>query len=190
LNSTNGKPWPTRDDRGYQRLNYSSINKAATGGVNNINSQSRVFYNRRSRRYPYRSRGQQGKAIYALTWCSLLAVFNGWRSFVSPFSCPDFIASYISVRFVPISEHCSHQYLMTFQIVVFALIAMAYHVMLDQTWNPLGWTRRFNQDLEHPEPVAVIRRPRAGKLDLPNKEQILTGENAWQIGSFVWSWLR
>jgi hypothetical protein len=67
---------------------------------------------------------------------------------------------------------------------------MAYHVMLDQTWNPLGWTRRFNQDLEHPEPVAVIRRPRAGKLDLPNKEQILTGENAWQIGSFVWSWLR
>lgn len=35
--------------------------------------------------------------MYGLAGCSLLAIFNGWRAFVTPFSLPDFIASYISV---------------------------------------------------------------------------------------------
>jgi hypothetical protein len=73
---------------------------------------------------------------------------------------------------------------------VFAIITMAYHVMLDQTWNPLQWQRRHDPDLQHPEPITVTRRPRAGKLELPNEEEVLTRENAWAIWTFVWAWIK
>jgi amino acid transporter len=55
-------------------------------------------YDRKGKRYPYRSWGQPLKAYVGFGGCSLLVMFNGWRSFVTPFSVPDFIASYISVR--------------------------------------------------------------------------------------------
>jgi hypothetical protein len=58
--------------------------------------------------YPYQSWGQWLKASIALVCCTLLAIFNGWRSFISPFSRPDFIASYISVR-KHIFSHTSDQ---------------------------------------------------------------------------------
>jgi hypothetical protein len=79
---------------------------------------------------------------------------------------------------------------MNLQMVAFALITMSYHVMLDQTWNPFRWTRRINQELENPDPVSVARRPRAGKLKLPEEKEILSIQNAKALGGFIWSWMR
>jgi hypothetical protein len=67
---------------------------------------------------------------------------------------------------------------------------MAYHVMLDQTWNPLRWERRLDLDLQHPEPVSVTRRPRVGRLALPNEEELLNRENAWALLSFIGAWMK
>jgi amino acid transporter len=47
--------------------------------------------------YPYKSHGQYIRAFYGLTGCALFVAFNGWRSFVPPFTPPDFLASYINV---------------------------------------------------------------------------------------------
>ena len=58
-------------------------------------------FNRDNRRYPYRSHGQYARAWYALIGCSLLATFNGWLSFTTPFDVQDFFASYISVTYPP-----------------------------------------------------------------------------------------
>lgn len=53
-----------------------------------------------TRTYPYRSNWQPLRACYALFGCTMMIVFNGWRS-ISPFSAPDFVASYISVCACP-----------------------------------------------------------------------------------------
>jgi hypothetical protein len=77
-----------------------SIDRAANGENLSINEGqgSRAPYDRTGPDYPYQSWGQWLKATIGLVCCTLLAIFNGWRSFVSLFSRPDFIASYISVR--------------------------------------------------------------------------------------------
>ncbi|TVY83805.1 Lysine/arginine permease [Lachnellula suecica] len=78
---------------------YDCIDKASTGRIEKVNhaEQDLQAFNRRNRHYPFKSRGQWLKASYGLVGCCLLAFFNGWRSFVSPFSAADFVASYISV---------------------------------------------------------------------------------------------
>ena len=54
-------------------------------------------YRRKGPQYPYQSHGQWLRAAYALFATIVLALFNGWRTFVPPFEKDDFIASYISV---------------------------------------------------------------------------------------------
>ncbi|KAF2253623.1 hypothetical protein BU26DRAFT_410135, partial [Trematosphaeria pertusa] len=79
---------------------YRQVNAAATGKLDedlNLTPEMRNFYKRASRQYPYRSHLQWIRAAYACTGCILLALFNGWRTFVSPFSAKDFVASYIAI---------------------------------------------------------------------------------------------
>ena len=60
--------------------------------------QDRRAYNRKDyTRYPYKSHWQTFRAWYGLVSCSLLVLFNGWRSVMPPASANNFIPSYISV---------------------------------------------------------------------------------------------
>jgi amino acid permease len=47
--------------------------------------------------YPYKSHLQTFRAWYGLVTCSLLVLFNGWRSVIPPGSIDDFVPSYINV---------------------------------------------------------------------------------------------
>jgi hypothetical protein len=64
----------------------------------NLTPEMRNMYKRSAKQYPYRSHLQWIRAVYALVGCVLMATFQGWRTFVSPMSGKDFVASYIAVR--------------------------------------------------------------------------------------------
>ena len=59
--------------------------------------ENRSAFNRDDEQYPYRTHGQLFRTYYGLTFCILLILFNGWRSFLVPFQTKDFIVSYIGV---------------------------------------------------------------------------------------------
>jgi amino acid transporter len=86
-----------------------SIRRAAEGDsatdLKILPGQDPNDYDRKGQKYPYKSWGQPLKAWVGFGGCSLLVMFNGWRSFVTPFSVADFIASYISVRAFSSSHH-------------------------------------------------------------------------------------
>jgi amino acid transporter len=75
------------------------MNAAAQGEDEEVGKDTEITrdYRRRGKQYPYRSHGQWMRATYGLTATLILAFFNGWRCFISPFSSNDFVASYISV---------------------------------------------------------------------------------------------
>ena len=83
---------------------YHRIKEAA----NDPTLENRSAFNRDDKQYPYRTHGQLARAYYGLAFCILLIVFNNWRAFVPPFNTPDFIASYIGVRFLPIPKYILH----------------------------------------------------------------------------------
>jgi len=151
---------------------YVCIDKATTGQIQSLNytAQDLQAYNRHNRHYPFKSRGQWLKACYGILGCALLAFFNGWRSFVTPFSSADFIASYISIP-------------------VFCCIVAAYHVKLDG-WNPKQWSFRNSRELLQPPPEVVLREDRVGSLRLPNSTKLFSRENALPFLKWVWAWLK
>ncbi|KAI9684416.1 MAG: hypothetical protein M1829_002226 [Trizodia sp. TS-e1964] len=53
------------------------------------------IYDRSLDSYPFRSKFQPFTAIFGLSACSLLVIFNGWASFLSPFTAADFIGAYL-----------------------------------------------------------------------------------------------
>jgi amino acid transporter len=76
------------------------MNAAAEGQCDaelNLTPEMRNFYKRSAKQYPYRSHLQWIRAVYGLVGCSLLALVQGWRTFIAPMSVRDFIASYIAV---------------------------------------------------------------------------------------------
>lgn len=79
----------------------SRINKAACGFKDedlNLTPEMRFQYNRENKRqYPYRSHLQWLRALYALVFCLLMILFQGWTTLVRPVSGADFVASYIAV---------------------------------------------------------------------------------------------
>ncbi|CAG8959036.1 hypothetical protein HYFRA_00012197 [Hymenoscyphus fraxineus] len=163
---------------------FQSIQKAAAGqddAVNNAGIDPQA-YNRRSRTYPYMSRGQWAKAAYGSIGCSLLVIFNGWQSFVTPFSAPDFVAAYISIP-------------------IFVLIVMTYHIRLDG-WDPRGWRRSQSTAtrLTYPPPRTVPRTASRSHLQKRNSknappvppkskasEFLSTGLN---FGQWIWKWIK
>jgi amino acid transporter len=79
------------------------MNAAAQGEDEEIGKDKEITrdYKRKGSQYPYKSHGQWLRASYALSATLILAFFNGWRSFIPPFSGNDFVASYISVSYSP-----------------------------------------------------------------------------------------
>lgn len=76
------------------------INALACGereGHLSILPDMRNQYKRSAKRYPYRSHLQWIRALYGLVFCSLMIIFQGWRTLIPPATIQDFVASYISV---------------------------------------------------------------------------------------------
>ena len=137
-----------------------------------VQTDEGVLLNRNARDYPYKSHIQWLRAAYALCGCVVLAIFNRWRSFLKPFSPPDFIASYISVA-------------------IFIVLVAAYHVKAEREWNPFRWSRRATMDIDNP--VATREkdmRKRRGRLHRANRKTFLCRENARRMLEFVWVWLK
>ncbi|KAF2466167.1 uncharacterized protein BDR25DRAFT_238012, partial [Lindgomyces ingoldianus] len=86
---------------------YKRIKLAAGGQDPTVDQHLARAFDRDNRRYPYKSRGQYMRALYALFGSLLVCLFNGWRSFVSPMSIPDILVAYISVRSPQSHSFCS-----------------------------------------------------------------------------------
>src|SRR2546430_17122901 len=74
--------------------NFSTVNGDPDEDVN-VTTNEGTFLNRNANDYPYKSHLQWLRAAFGLSSCLLLILFNGWRSFLPPFSHADFIASYL-----------------------------------------------------------------------------------------------
>ena len=128
--------------------------------------------NRNASDYPYKTHLQSARAAYGLLGCFLVLLFNGWKSFLSPFSSPDFFASYTN-------------------IFVFVFLISAYHIKDMQGWNPLKWSRRVTMDINNPTVTREkdIRR-RKGRLHRANTKKVFCKENAQGVLEYLWTWLK
>jgi amino acid transporter len=143
----------------------------------------RSLYQRTSKQYPYRSHLQWIRAAYALTGCTLLIFFQGWRTLVSPIQTQDFVASYIA-------------------IVLFFVITIAYFIK-DRGFHPRNW-RKLTVNfigLESVGPIAVSKeviaehckfcdaKHKRGHLKLPDRN-LFTRRNSRALVEWVWVWLK
>ena len=126
-------------------------------------------YDRESKRYPYKSHLQWLRAVYGLTGCVLMTLFNGWTSVLSPRNPKDFVASYISV-------------------FVFIALVIVYHVK-EEGINPLSWTRNTSNDLTNVVSVAKPHR-RKGKFHRVDKDKALTKNNIKAFFEVIWVWMK
>src|SRR5213595_803659 len=126
-----------------------------------------TFLNRNASDYPYKSHLQWLRAAYGLSGCLLLMLFNGWRSFLPPFSHADFISSYLSIP-------------------IFIVLVAGYHVKDEHKWNPLRWTRRVTMDIQNPLSTREKNiNLRKGQLHRANKETLLCWENFVRVIKFI-----
>jgi amino acid permease len=108
-------------------LSYINFYHRIKAAAEDHTLENRSAYNRDDKQYPYRTHGQLFRAYYGFIFGTLLILFNNWRAFVTPFSLPDFIASYVGI------------------LAFFALIA-AYHIKSDG-WNPMKWRRNASMQM-------------------------------------------
>ncbi|KAH8671349.1 amino acid permease-domain-containing protein [Xylariales sp. PMI_506] len=153
---------------------FRSIKAASEGLDENIDNKDspevRQLYDREHPQYPYKSHGQYIRACYALFGCTVLVLFNGWRTFVPPMSVNDFIACYIA-------------------LLLFALIVIFYQIKF-WGWNPLRWQRRATNELQIPRPMIATSMPRRGQLALVDTDNLFIKENVKQFGNWIWVWLK
>jgi yeast amino acid transporter len=137
-----------------------------------VKSTTGAVLNRNSSTYPYKSHLQWVRAAYCVVGFFLLVLFNGWRSFLYPFSPPDFIASYISIS-------------------LFIVITVLYHIKDEREWNPFKWTRRVTMDIQNPTVTRERNMElRKGRLHRVNKQTLFCRENAVRFLEFLWVWLK
>ncbi|KAF2702785.1 amino acid transporter [Pleomassaria siparia CBS 279.74] len=165
---------------------YRQINAVAKGKLDdelNITPEMRSVYKRASHQYPYRSHLQWIRAAYALTGCTLLIIFQGWRTLVPPTQGKDFIASYIP-------------------IVLFLLLTLGYFVK-DRGFSPRNWGFLAVKlhGLEAVGPIVVsanvLAEPcafcgakhRRGHLRFPDKAMFTLG-NFRALMEWIWVWLK
>jgi amino acid transporter len=165
---------------------YKQINAAARGDLDeelNLTQEMRTYYNRSAPRYPYKTHLQWLRAAYALTGCLLFLIFQGWRTFLTPFSAKDFVASYIP-------------------IVLFLVLSAAYFVRRNG-FRPGDWQPRAMglTDFDTVGPILVslesIEEPcgfcgaehRRGYLRFADKE-IFTRRNVCAFLEWFWTWLK
>ncbi|KAI8633816.1 amino acid permease-domain-containing protein [Xylariaceae sp. FL1651] len=153
---------------------FRSLQAAAEGTDENIDNKDdpnvRRLYDRQNPQYPYRSHGQWLRAVYALFGCSVLVLFNGWRTFSPPFSAGDFVACYIG-------------------IILLIAITVLYQIKF-WGWNPRNWQRRATNELQIPRPEIATSVPRRGQLALVDTDNLFLWENAKLFGRWLWVWLR
>lgn len=137
-----------------------------------VHTDTGTVLNRNAGDYPYKSHLQWARAMYGFIACVLVLFFSGWKSFLTPFSPPDFFATYMNV-------------------FVFFFLISAYHIKDQQGWNPLKWSRRVTMDVNNP---TVTRekdfRHRKGPLHRANKKKVFCKENAARVGEFIWTWTK
>lgn len=171
----------------------------------NITPDIRYQWNRSNKKhYPYRSHLQWIRALYALVFCLLLLIFQGWRTVVSPFATEDFVAGYIAVWFLfkllqpPLSSNADQP----FQIPIFLFLSAAYFFKT-RGFNPGRWYIRAERlaGLEAVGPVVVPdpseraackhcgMRHRRGTLAWPRGEG-LGKQKTMAILEWVWAWLK
>ncbi|RWA09831.1 hypothetical protein EKO27_g5272 [Xylaria grammica] len=135
---------------------------AAEGRDENIDNKDdpgvRRLYDRQNPQYPYRSHGQWLRAAYALFGCSVLILFNGWRTFSPPFSAGDFVACYIG-------------------IILLIFLTILYQIKF-WGWNPRNWQRRATNELQIPRPEIATSVPRRGQLALVDTDNLFIWQNA------------
>ncbi|KAI1336878.1 hypothetical protein F5Y15DRAFT_418446 [Xylariaceae sp. FL0016] len=153
---------------------FNSIKAAAEGRDESIDNKDdpevRRLYDRDHPQYPYRSHAQWLRAVYAVFGCTMLILFNGWRTFVSPMSVSDFVACYIA-------------------IIVLIAIVMLYQVKF-WGWNPLNWRRRATNELQIPRPEIATSVPRRGELALLDTDNLFIRKNMRQFVRWIWVWLK
>lgn len=137
-----------------------------------ISTPDGQFLNRNASDYPYKSHGQWLRAAYAFTGCTLLVLFNGWRSFLNPFSDADFLAAYLAVP-------------------IFVVIVALYHVKDEPEWLPWTWGVRRTMDIANPvETREKDPERRKGRLHRDNRDLVWCWENVGAFIAWVWVWLK
>ncbi|KAI1425703.1 amino acid permease-domain-containing protein [Xylaria sp. FL1777] len=153
---------------------FRSLKAAAEGRDENIDNKDdpgvRQLYDRQNPQYPYRSHGQWLRAVYGLFGCSVLVLFNGWRTFSAPFSAGDFVACYIG-------------------IVLLVVLTALYQIKF-WGWNPRNWQRRATNELQIPRPEIATSVPRRGQLALVDTDNLFIWENVKIFGRWLWVWLK
>jgi len=165
----------------------------------NLTPEMRNMYKRSAKQYPYRSHLQWIRAVYALVGCVLMATFQGWRTFVSPMSVKDFVASYIAVSsFLLVCTSC--HWLCRSQIPLFLVLGLGFFFKT-RGFAPKYWRTRASHlnglDSVGPVVVEAINSPckvcgarhRRGYLKLP-KKRLLTVGNVKAVGEWIWVWLK
>ncbi|KAK0636733.1 amino acid permease-domain-containing protein [Bombardia bombarda] len=147
----------------------------------NITPEIRCQYDRNyQQQYPYRSHLQWLRAGYALVFCILMILFQGWRTFVPPFSSADFVASYIS-------------------IVIFFTLSAAYFLRT-RGFNPRNWHRLAQKlhGLDAIGPIVAVdpqpcqfcgQRHRRGRLSFPDGDGNHK-QKAKAVLEWIWVWLK
>lgn len=165
---------------------YRQINAAARGDLDddlNITLEMRNNYRRTSNQYPYRSHLQWIRAAYAITGCTLLILFQGWRTLIPPIQTKDFVASYIA-------------------IVLFLAITGLYFIK-DRGFFPRDWRLLALKlvGLESVGPIVVSpevlfqpcgfcgARHRRGHLRFPDRA-LFTRRNFLALVEWIWTWLK
>jgi amino acid transporter len=165
---------------------YRQVNAAARGDLDddlNLTQETRTFYKRAARQYPYRSHLQWIRAVYAFVGCTLMIIFQGWHTFLSPMKTAEFVAIYIG-------------------IIIFIVLSMAYCIK-NRGFSPRNW-RTFAiglSGLGTVGPVVVsadsINTPcafckakhRRGHLHFPDSG-LFSKNNARALGEWIWAWLK
>ena len=77
------------------------------------------------------------------------------------------------------------------QIIIFIILTVAYHVKIDNTWNPRRWRIRRTENLSNPRSVsAPDPRLRRGKLHRENKDRFLSQGNLKALKEWIWVWTK
>jgi amino acid transporter len=137
-----------------------------------ISTPDGIYLNRAANDYPYKTHLQPLRALYAIIGCTLLLIFNGWRSFLNPFSHADFLAAYMAIP-------------------IFLCIVVGYHVKDEREWRVWMWKGRRTMDIGNP--VATREKDpekRKGRLRRVDGEQVWTQGNVREFFGWVWVWLK
>ena len=77
------------------------------------------------------------------------------------------------------------------QVFIFLFLTAAYHVKIDNTWNPQRWSRRVSLDLSNPQSVhRPDPRRRRGKLHRQDPDRFLTRGNVERLWEWILVWLK